>query len=106
MTAERALDPAITDEGIERTRERAHHAPVLLAVISRVQENEAVPRIEQRASAGAALGYLLLAADFLGDGAMAVSGHRVATEAMRRAFNLADTGVRVSRTLRHKGPRS
>ena len=88
--AERELDPAIAKEGIERARERAHHAPVVLAIVSRVQDNEAVPVIEQRASAGAALGYILLAADLLGYGAMAVSGHKVATTAMRHAFALAE----------------
>jgi nitroreductase len=71
-------------------REKARHAPVLLAVISRVQENAEVPEIEQRASAGAAVGYVVLAADLLGYGAMAVSGRKVATQAMRRAFRLAD----------------
>jgi len=35
------------------------HAAVLLAVISRIQENKEVPEIEQRASAGAALGYVV-----------------------------------------------
>jgi nitroreductase len=87
--AERELDPGIAGERLERAREKAHHAPILLAVISRVQENDAVPEIEQRASAGAALGYAVLAADLLGYGAMAVSGHKVATQAMRRAFRLA-----------------
>lgn len=87
--AERELDPGIGGEQLERAREKAHHAPMLLAVISRVQESDEVPAIEQRASAGAALGYILLAADLLGYGAMAVSGRKVATKAMRRAFNLA-----------------
>jgi nitroreductase len=63
---------------------------MLLAVISRVQENAEVPEIEQRASAGAALGYVVLAADLLGYGAMAVSGRKVATQAMRRALGLAE----------------
>jgi nitroreductase len=93
VAAERELDSAITDEEVERARERAHHAPVLLGVISRVQKHDAVPEIEQRASVGAALGYVLLSADLLGYGAMAVSGHKVATEAMRRAFNLADDEI-------------
>jgi nitroreductase len=88
--AERELDPSIGGEKLERAREKALHAPVLLAVISRLQENDEVPEIEQRASAGAALGYVVLAADLLGYGAMAVSGRKVATEAMRRAFHLAD----------------
>jgi nitroreductase len=88
--AERELDPRFSGEKLERTREKAHHAPVLLAVISRLQENDEVPEIEQRASAGAALGYVVLAADLLGYGAMAVSGRKVATAAMHRAFKLAD----------------
>jgi hypothetical protein len=61
--AERELDPSIGGEKLERAREKALHAPVLLAVISRLQENDEVPEIEQRASAGAALGYVVLAAD-------------------------------------------
>jgi nitroreductase len=88
--AERELDPGLAGERLERAREKAHHAPVLLAVIARLQENGEVPAIEQRASAGAALGYVLLAADLLGYGAMAVSGRKVATTAMRHAFGLAD----------------
>jgi nitroreductase len=88
--AERELDPSIGGEKLERAREKALHAPVLLAVISRLQANDEVPEIEQRASAGAALGYAVLAADLLGYGAMAVSGRKIATQAMRRAFCLAD----------------
>jgi nitroreductase len=88
--AERELDPSISGERLERAREKALHAPALLAVISRLQENDEVPEIEQRASAGAALGYVVLAADLLGYGAMAVSGRKVATAAMHRAFKLAD----------------
>ncbi len=88
--AERELDPDIAGEKLERAREKAHHAPVLLAVVSRVQENDDVPEIEQRASAGAALGYVLLGASLLGYGAMAVSGRKLATRAIRSAFHLAD----------------
>ncbi|KAB0264387.1 nitroreductase family protein [Microvirga brassicacearum] len=90
VAADRELDPAIMGEQLDRTREKAHHAPVLLAVISRVQANDTVPEIEQRASAGAALGYVLLGADLLGYGAMAVSGRRLTTAVMRSAFGLAD----------------
>ena len=89
--AERELKPAMSDEEIHRAREKAHHAPVLLALISRVQENDVVPEIEQRASSGAALGYVLLGADCLGFAAMAVSGRKLATSAMRSAFRL-ETG--------------
>ena len=88
--AEEECDPALTTEQRARVRERAHHAPVLLAVIARVQTHELVPMIEQHASAGAALGYLLLAADLMGYGAMEVSGRRLRTPAMRNAFQLAE----------------
>jgi hypothetical protein len=82
--AERELNPSVGGEKLERAREKAFHAPVLLAVISRLQENDEVPEIEQRASVGAALGYVVLAANLLGYGAMAVSGRKVATQVMRR----------------------
>ena len=49
-----------------------------------------MPEIEQRASAGAALDYVVLAADLLGYGAMAVSGRKLTTRVMRNAFGLAD----------------
>jgi hypothetical protein len=63
--AERELDPGIGGEKLEQAREKARHAPVLVAVISRLQKSDEVPEIEQRASAGAALGYVVLAADLL-----------------------------------------
>lgn len=88
--SEHECDPELSDETRVRARERAYHAPVLLAVILRVQQNDAVPAIEQHASAGAALGYLLLGADLLGYGAMAVSGRKMRTNVMRRAFQLSD----------------
>src|SRR5829696_1610709 len=59
--AERELKPEASPEVLARERERAQHAPILLALIVCEQECD-VPIIEQRASAGAALGYALLAA--------------------------------------------
>jgi nitroreductase len=85
--AERELNPEASPEVLARERERAQHAPILLALIVCEQECD-VPIIEQRASAGAALGYALLAADCLGYGAMAVSGEKLATAALRGAFGL------------------
>jgi hypothetical protein len=48
-----------------------------------------VPLTEQYASAGAGLGYALFAARSLGFGAMAVSGDKLQSNAMRDAFRLA-----------------
>jgi len=85
--AERELRPDAPAAALERERERAMHAPILLALIVRLTEGD-VPMTEQYASAGAALGYALLAADGLGYGAMAVSGDKLATGAMRQSFRL------------------
>jgi hypothetical protein len=46
--AELELDPSIGGERLERARENALHAPILLAVISRLQKSDEVPEIEQR----------------------------------------------------------
>jgi nitroreductase len=86
--AGRELDPVATPEALARERERAMHAPVLLALIVREVRDE-VPLIEQHASAGAALGYALLASECLGYGAMAVSGEKLRSSAMRQAFRLS-----------------
>lgn len=87
--AKRELDPAATAETVERARERALHAPFLLGVITRTfPDHPDVPLVEQLASAGAALGYALLAANLLGYGAMAVSGHKLRTRVLREAFAL------------------
>ncbi len=89
--AEREMDPDASPEAIERATERALHSPTLLAVIVHSSPSSPdVPLIEQYASAGAALGYALLAADLLGYGAMAVSGRKVRSHVLRTAFALAD----------------
>jgi nitroreductase len=80
--AERELDPVASPASLAQARERAMHAPILLALIIRQRDDE-VPLIEQHASAGAAVAYAILAADCLGYGAMAVSGKKLASETMR-----------------------
>lgn len=88
-TAERELNPDATTEDLERAREKASHAPMLLLFVLRAyEEHPDIPTIEQHASAGAALGNMLLAIHALGFGAMAVSGHKLATKAFRKAFKL------------------
>jgi nitroreductase len=91
--AERELDPGIGGDKLGRAREKALRAPVLLAVISRVQEIDEVPEIEQRASARGGPRLRGPRGNLLGYGAMAVSGRKVATQAMRRAFRLAGNEV-------------
>lgn len=87
--AEREWNPDATADSLARAREKAGHAPMLLLFIVRAYaDHPDVPVIEQHASAGAALGSLLHAAQALGFGAMAVSGHKLATTTFRQAFAL------------------
>lgn len=87
--AERELDPAASEEAVERAREKATHAPLLLLFVMRAYDGHPdIPLVEQHASAGAALGTILQGAFLLGYGAMAVSGHKLGTQVFRTAFAL------------------
>lgn len=91
VAAEREQNPAATQEDVDRARERAHHAPSLVAVVTRTDaHNPEVTVAEQVASAGGALTLLLLAAHAMGYGAMAVSGDKAHSQTLRRALHLAD----------------
>lgn len=87
--AEREMDPNASEEALARAREKASHAPLLLLFVVRAFDGHPdIPVLEQHASAGAALGGLLHAAQALGYGAMAVSGHKLSTSVFRSAFAL------------------
>jgi nitroreductase len=89
--AARELDPNAAAEMVDREAEKARHGPVLVAVIVQIAGDHPVaPEAEQWASAGAAVQNMLLAAEDLGFRAMIVSGRKVATTALRKAFDLAN----------------
>lgn len=89
--AARELDPGAAEAAVSREAEKAEHGPCLIAVIARIDPAHAIaPPHEQWASVGAAIQNLLLAAESLGFAAMIVSGRKVGTQALRRAFSLAD----------------
>lgn len=88
--AHREFGPVAVPEALSRERERAKHAPVLLALILRERDDVMVSVVEQHASAGAALAYALLAAECLGYGAMAVSGEKIGSGALRKGFALGE----------------
>ena len=101
VVAEREMNPTATEADLDRARERAGHAPCLLAVITRIDDdNSEVTVPEQIASAGAALGYLLLAAHSLGFGAMAVSRREGAVPLA--AFEAGTVEKRVASLLRRR----
>jgi nitroreductase len=88
--AARELDPGMAEEAIAREAEKAHNAPCLLAIITRIDDENAIaPPTEQWASVGAALQNMLLAAEALGYRAMMVSGRKVHAQSLRKAFGLA-----------------
>ena len=69
----------------------ARNGPCLIAVIARIaDDNPQVPPHEQWVAVGAALQNLLLAAESLGYRGKTVSGARVRSQALRRAFALRD----------------
>lgn len=92
VAAAREADPDLTQDMAAREIERAGHAPCLLAVIARIDaDNASVPVHEQWMSMGAAIQNLLLAAEAEGFAAMIVSGRKVTSRAYRQAFGLEKT---------------
>lgn len=84
----RTRDPVATIEDLERAREHATHAPVVLAFIVRVERHPLVPQHEQWLSAGAALGNMLMATHLLGFGAIMLSGERCQDVGLREALHV------------------
>ena len=84
-------DSTASGDRLASTRERALNGPCLIAVIARIaDDNPQVPPHEQWVAVGAALQNLLLAAESLGYRGKTVSGARVRSQALRRAFALRD----------------
>lgn len=67
-------DPAAAPAVVEKDRMRFSHAPLVLAVIARLQPGHKVPEQEQLLSGGALCFQLLLAADALGFGGQWLTG--------------------------------
>lgn len=75
---------------LETEAKRFLRAPLVIAVISRVVENKAVPEWEQVLSAGAACQNLVVAATALGYGAQWITEWYGYSQGVRRALKLAD----------------
>ncbi len=86
---------ALTEDGIERAREKAFNGACLIAVIARIRTDVPdVPVHEQWVSVGAALQNILLGATALGFGGMIVSGDKITSGALQ-----AGLGVRPEERL-------
>ncbi|HZM46673.1 MAG TPA: nitroreductase family protein [Burkholderiales bacterium] len=66
----KARDAGATPETLERERQKALRAPVIVVVAARTKASEQIPEVEQIVSAGAAAAHIMLAAQALGYGAM------------------------------------
>jgi nitroreductase len=74
---------------LENEAKRFLRAPLVIAVISRVVQNQAAPEWEQILSAGAACQNLILAANALGYGTQWITEWCAYSEGVRRALGLA-----------------
>lgn len=82
-------DPQADDATLTAARERALAGAALIAVIARLTpDHPTVPETEQWIAVGAGLQALLLAAESLGLRAKPLSGKRLGSQALRRAFGL------------------
>lgn len=91
VAAKRRERSDLSDPEIEREKEKALRPPTLLAFIARpTAEHSTVPVAEQLASAGAAMQSVLLAAHFLGYGAIILSGSRCVDPMVRSSLRIQE----------------
>jgi nitroreductase len=86
-----ARNPGAEPALIERQRQKAQRAPLVIGVVAHLRAGLAkVPEIEQLLAAGVAAGHLLLAAEALGFGAVWLSGENCRDRRVCRALGLSD----------------
>ena len=85
----RRRDPAASDEALQRERDKAFRAPVIVVVGAKVRKGHKIPEIEQIASASAAAQTIMLAAPALGYGAVWKTGAPAYDPAVKAALGLA-----------------
>jgi len=84
----RRRDPGATSETLQRERDKAMRAPVIVAVAAHVRKGHRIPEIEQIASVSAAAQTIMLAAPALGYGAMWKTGDPAYDPTVRVALGL------------------
>lgn len=81
-------DPAAPAAAVQRERDKAFRAPVIVVVAARVRREHAIPEAEQVASACAAAQTIMLAAPALGYGAVWKTGAPAYDPAVKVALGL------------------
>jgi nitroreductase len=86
--------PDLSDAKREKERRRYEHAPLVVAVVSRIDPNSSVPAIEQQLAAGSVAYNLLLGAQALGFGAQWLTGWAAYDEEVAALLGLvANEGI-------------
>lgn len=80
--------PDASADALQRERDKAMRAPVIVVVAARVQKEHRIPEIEQIAAASAAAQTIMLAAPALGYGAMWKTGDPAYDPSVRQALGL------------------
>lgn len=80
--------PDSTADALQRERDKAMRAPVIVVVAARVQKGHKIPEIEQIAAVSAAAQTMMLAAPALGYGAMWKTGEPAYDPTVRTALGL------------------
>ena len=83
-----ALKPDISDAQLDKTREKAMRAPVVIALACKADAEHKVPVIEQQLATAAAGAHLMLAARALGFGASWKTGAAARHPIMREGLGL------------------
>ncbi|HET6309137.1 MAG TPA: nitroreductase [Rhodopila sp.] len=85
----RRRDPTASDPELQRERDKAFRAPVIVAVAAKLRKGHKIPEIEQIASAAAAAQTIMLAAPALGYGAVWKTGAPAYDPTVKAALGLA-----------------
>jgi nitroreductase len=85
----RRAHPGVPEESVERERQKAHRAPMIVVVAAVVETSVKVPAIEQIVAAGAAAQSMMLAARALGFNAMWKTGPAAYDDTVKAALGLA-----------------
>lgn len=85
----RLRDPAASPEAIKKNLDAPLRAPVIVAVIARLQDHPKVPKVEQLLSAGCAAHSILLAAQAVGYGAIWRTGDNCYDPVVKEGLGLA-----------------
>lgn len=85
--------PAASAESLQRERDKAFRAPMIIVVAAHMNEAVKIPPIEQRLSAGVAAGNIMLAALALGYNAMWKTGGAAYDPDVAQSLGLAPSEV-------------